>query len=244
MRFLFVYQDYATQAQGLLDDLGVRDVTLIMVRKNAISPTPDELKLLTAYQGAEAAACDIHRNYRKTASAYVKFRCEPKKFRLEDRQLREWLVPTTQTAIVYERPSDAFRAAAARSPTLVLHPDSLGRADEVAKHRWRFATLGAELLARYARGDKLGPTRNWKAEYGVDFAGNGRVAYKYWGKYKAEAFRGRTEWHLKEGDKTTPAGAARIYFEYIELALGPCILVFYVGPHPEDGEYTAPFEAT
>lgn len=243
MRFLFVYQDYAEPARQLLDELQVRDVTVIIARKNARAPTNDEIKVLQAHQGAEAAACEINRKYRKSAAAYVSFCCEPKKFRLDDQLLREWLVPKDRAVVKYGKPSAAFLDAALRTPALVLHPDALRFADDLVEYRWQFATLGADLLARYAMGEALGALREWRATHGVDFAANGRVAFKYRGTCSGESRDGRTEWHLKEGDNTTPEGAARIYFARVEFSAGARVVVLYVGPHPDDGERFVSFTA-
>jgi hypothetical protein len=146
------------------------------------------------------------------------------------------LVPKNQVAITYKKPSDAFRAAAERAPWLVIHPDALQLADELAEHRWQFATLGANLLADYALGKSLGPFRDLKRNHGIDFAANGRVAYGYEVVSGSEVQKGRTEWHLKEGDRTSRESAARIYFARVEFGSGVRVIVFYVGPHPEDGE--------
>ena len=241
MRFLFVYQDYAEPARKLLDELQVRDVTLIIARKNSQAPTDDEVRFLELHRGAEAAACEINRKYRKSAASFVSFCCEPKKFRFEDQQLREWLVPKERVVVKYGKPSAAFRDAAQRTPALVLHPDALKFADDLVEHRWQFATLGANLLARYASGESLGALRDWKSTHGVDFAANGRVAFKYKGTCAEESRDGRTEWHLKEGDNTTRESAARIYFARVEFSSGSRIVVLYVGPHPEDSERSLSF---
>ncbi len=236
MRFLFVYQDYSEPARKLLDELQVRDVTLIIARKNSQGPTDDEVRLLEMHRGADAAACEINRKYRKSAAAYVSFCCEPKKFRFEDQQLREWLVPRDRVVVKYGKPSTAFRDAVQRVPALVLHPDALKFADDIAEHRWQFATLGANLLARYAAGEQLGALREWKPTHGVEFAANGRVVFRFKATCAGELCDKRTEWHLKEGDNTTREGAARIYFDRVEFSSGARVVVLYVGPHPEDGE--------
>lgn len=238
MRFLFVYQDYARPARDLLEELQVSDVTLIIARKNAQAPTDDEVSVLKANQGAHAAACNINRKYRKRAEEFVTFCCKPKKFRFEDQQLREWLVPKDRVQVSYRKPREAFLAAARRSSALVLHPDALTDADKLVEHRWRFAEAGANLLARYAAGEQLGALREWKQNFAVDFAANGRVIFEYSWTYKGEYRNGRTAWHLKEGDNTTRESAARIYFARVEFSRGPRVVVFYVGPHPDDGERT------
>jgi len=90
-------------------------------------------------------------------------------------------------------------------------------------------------LARYADGEDLGPLRNWKDNYGVDFAPNGRVKHEYVITWRGHEREGTTEWHLKEGDKTERESAARIYFERVDFETEVKVVVFYVGPHPEDG---------
>jgi hypothetical protein len=238
MRFLFVYQDYAQPARELLDELQVSDVTLIVARKNAMAPTDDEILVLRAYRGADAAACEVNRKYRKRAAEYVEFCCEPKKFRFEDQQLREWLVPKGHVTVAYEKPSATLLAAANRSPNLILHADALHFADQLVEHRWRFVTASADLLARYADGEQLGALRDWKQNFAVDFAANGPVSFKYKWSHVSEYRDGRTEWHLKEGDNTTRESAARIYFARVEFSKGAKVVVLYVGPHPDKGERT------
>lgn len=242
MRFLFVYQDYAEPARRLLDELSVRDVQIIIARKNATTPTPEELELLQAHTGAEAAGCQINRKYRKCAAAYVTFCCEPKKFRPDDQPLREWLAPPTRTPATYDKPTVAFRTAADDAARLILHPDALATADEMAEHRWEFANLAAGLLARYAKGEQLGPARDWKSIYGVEFAVNGQIAFKYKIRHGAGSREVVSEWHLKEGDRTSRESAARVYFTRVEIAETVWVVVSYVGPHPEDGKYQVKVE--
>ena len=51
----------------------VQEVTLIVARKNASAPTADEVKVLEAHKGAEAAAGEINRKYRKSVASLVTF---------------------------------------------------------------------------------------------------------------------------------------------------------------------------
>lgn len=242
MRLLFVYQDHAGPARQLLETLGVSDVKMFIVRKDARQPTDEELAFLRANPALPAAACEVNRKYRKSVSDLVDFCCEPKKFRIDDVQLRDWLVPRPVNIRAPSAPSAAFAQAATDAPNLILHPDALLRADELAVHRWAFAERGARLLARYANAEDLGPMRDWKAAHGVDFAVNGRVIFKYAAHCGKDVLRGKAEWHLKEGDNTTPEGAARIYFYRIDCNSTTQVVVFYVGPHPADGHQQISFE--
>jgi hypothetical protein len=225
-------------ARKLVDSHALRDVKIVVVtRKNVVAPTQEELKLLQQYQGAEAVACQINRKYRKTIAPFVDLKYTPKKFRVDDQQLMAWLIPVDQGATTYEKPRTAFLQAAQHTSRLVLHPDALKRADELPEHRWAFAGLGAALLARYANGEIQGAIRRWEADHGIKFAVNGRVRFKYRVTCGTEHHVSKTEWHLKEGDNTTRESAARVYFDRVEFSTGVWVVVFYVGPHPPDGEY-------
>ena len=238
MRFLFVYATFSEPARQLLDQLQVTDVTLIIARKGAETPTPDEIALLKMHPQADAAGCELNRGYRKSAGAYVKFCCEPKKFRIQDKTLHDWLVPPGTVAQTFEKPSVAFLAAAAKAPLLVIHPNALTQADTVPNFRWRFMTHSANLLARYARNEQLGASCDWKAKHGVDFANVGKVGFKYTVSDEIETVTGESTYHLKGGDSTSVAAATRVYFARVALKSGVRIVVFYAGPHPPNGVQT------
>lgn len=243
MRFLFVYQDYAVEVRQLKKELAADDVTIIIARKRERCPNQEEMKLLQAHKGAPAAACEIDRHYRKSIENLVSLCYEPKKFRFGDLQLKEWLAPTKSapSTITWPKPSEAFREACQRTHRLVVHPNALKNADDLPDHRWRFAKLGADVLADYADGRVSGALSNLQTSHGVQFAANGQVSFGYTVQCAGNTITGNTSWHLKEGDYTTRIGAARIYFGYIDTPTGRRVLVFYVGPHPENGEHQVSF---
>jgi hypothetical protein len=238
MRFLFVYQDYAHEARRLLDELSVSDVQIIVARRGESAPSEDEILILKKHPDAPAAACELNRKYRKAAEKYVNFTVEPKKFRFQDRVLRDWLAPPTAAPVAQvATPSQSFGGL--KSGALMLHPNALDRADELAKHRWAFAAKSAALLERFANNDStLGPMSEWKENHGVAFAPNGAVSYACVFTCGHGDCRTVSPWHLKEGDKTTPEAAARIYFQRVESM----VLISYVGPHPDDGQRTQKVE--
>ena len=164
------------------------------------------------------------------------FTVEPTKFRFEDKQLRDWLVPPASPKLVHKRPSEAFLDVAAGSPSLILHPEALKFADEMAEYRWPFANDAAVLLGRYSRGEDVGPKLDWKAKHGAHCVAGGEVIFGYTAFTSDEAIKGVSYWHLKAGDHTSREGAARIYFERLVLARGSYVIVFYVGPHPDPGK--------
>ncbi len=238
MRFLFVYQDFTDAARKLLEQLAVNNVVLIIARKNADAPTKEELAQLIANPAAGAALCQVNRKYAKSVTGIVKLEYQAKKFRADDQQLREWLVPAAAVLLEPDAPSQAFLQVAGQAyPSLVIVSSVLEHADEIAKHRWAFATKSARFLAKYAAGEIVGSLRSSKVDYGVEFAANGRVAFRYVVRFGSHEHSGRSEWHLKEGDHTTRESAARVYFDRIEVAGRILIVVFYVGPHLDDGEH-------
>jgi hypothetical protein len=244
MRFLFVYQDFAAGARQLIGELNVSDVRIIVVRKGQHSPNAEELALIRTNPEAPAAACGLDRKYRKAVSDLVTFNCEPKVFRLEDRQLRDWLVPPHSLEIgPPPLPSESFLEAA-RNPNLLLCKDALSRADELPSHRRKFAKAAAELLSRYANGELLGVPRDWKSQYGVASATGGRVMHRYEVTLNGAIHKGTSDHHLKEGDHTTSEAAARVYFHRFKVNDETRVIVFYVGPHPAYATYRVSWPPT
>lgn len=241
MRFIFVYHTYHRQLSDLVASLGVVDVAIIVARKDSEAPNAEEMDLLIQHKGAQAAACQIDRKYRKSIAQVVDLCCEPKKFRVEDQLLRDWLVPPEKAVVQFNAPSISFAAAAGRAADLVLHASALNVADQIRELRWPFISRAADILARIAGGEDCGPMREWKAKYAVDYAQNGRIVYKYTINSNGKNVSGETQWHLKDGDRTEAAGAARVYFAVADVSNVTKVLVFYVGPHPADGTYRVDF---
>lgn len=244
MRFLFVYETAARKARELLSELLITDVHVIVARRGEPEPRPAELLLLEEYRGAEAAACELNRKYRKNVLPYVTFTVEPKKFRVEDQQLRSWLLGGDEVgdALALRAPASAFDEAAATSTRLIVHPAALGSAHLLDETRWPFAAKSAALLGSLASdAGGLGPLRQWGATHGIAFAANGRVTYGYSIEVEGDRWTGSSEWHLKAGDNTTAEKAARVYFTTAAVAGTTLVLIAYVGPHPADGAYTADF---
>lgn len=241
MRFIFVYHTWYRQLSDLVASLGVVDVTIIAARKGSEAPNAEEMGLLIQHKGAQAAACQIDKKYRRSIERLVDLCCEPKKFRVEDQLLRDWLVPPENAVAQFSAPRASFESAAFRAANLIFHASALNAADEIRELRWPFISRSADILARVACGEDCGPMREWKARYAVDFAPNGRVRYKYTIVDNGRDVSGETEWHLKEGDRTEAAAAARVYFAFADISNVSKVLVFYVGPHPSDGTYRVDF---
>lgn len=238
MRFLFVYQDFAVRARDLLTRVPCRDVHLILVRMDEREPPPPERALLLLHPRAPAAACQVVRHYRKALATLVELQYEPNAFRDDDRQLIDWLSGTSAVPEIatYRKPRETFEQVASRTPNLVLAPEALTKADEIAQLRWGFVDRAASLLGRYALNEDLGPLREWQSRHRCQFAANGPVRFQYSLDNLSVSPTRTSEWHLKEGDHTTREAAARVYFARVELKSGGTrVIVFYCGPHPPDG---------
>ena len=239
MRFLFVYQDFAAPARELLQRLGVKDVTLVVARRGETAPNDAERDLIDCNPRATAALCQTHRTYKKFVEGFVDLGYIAKQFRVDDKQLEAWLlVPNVEEAKKCPAPSVGFSTHAEQCREFKLADGALDRADELDESRWPFAKKAADLLLRHVQKCDTGAMRDWKAAHGVDFAPNGKVRYEYTLSRKKIHSR---EWHLKEGDNTTQDRAARVYFDCFEQEGKPVVVIFYVGPHPPDGEYVAQF---
>lgn len=241
MRFIFVYQDFADRLQTLLREHNIGDVHAIIVRKGFFSPLPDEKKLLQQHTLPNAASCQVDRKYLKQIRDLVLLQYEAKKFRDDDKQLLAWLIPKEETRIIHPSPSISFTSSTHRR--MVLAAGALDRADELTQRRWAFIAEGVSLLRRLSDGEDLGPMREWKSRYGVDFAANGRVKFEYVISGQKGIVR-KTEWHLKSGDNTDAADAARVYFCFQDYNNLKYVFVLYCGPHPEDGVYKVQIDSS
>lgn len=236
MRFLFVYQDYAQKARKLVETLAVDDVSVIVVRKKEDYPSPEELALIGNGQ-PPAALCQVVRRYRRNIRDLVDIQFETSTFREEDRALRDWLRPTQGESPPIRCPSEAFSEALLDCDNFILATNALANADSIHERRWPFVNDACRLLRRHAQGESLGPFREWEAKYGVEFAANGRVTYRC--VLPNRQHSKASAWHLKDGDNTSADDAARIYFDVLNISGTERVIVFYAGPHPADGPYTA-----
>lgn len=238
MRFLFILERHRNAVEAVVSELGVGDVEVVPVGKKERAITKELLERV-AQTSTGITLCEIDRSYRKSLGE-LPFDQQIKSFRPDDQILREWLRPPPPAdAPELILPSVSFEAACARAPRLILADGALESADEIAVHRYAFATKAADLLARHAADEDVGRMRDWGAVHGVHFAVNGQVEHSYHvpGQHKALT----TEWHLSEGKKTTAEGAARIYFDTAEVAGVVHTVVLYVGPHPPSGTYKVTF---
>lgn len=134
-----------------------------------------------------------------------------------------------------ENPSSYFRAAAEDTPNLIVAKNALHTCDQVAPHREDFLRKGADALAEMAeRNGQVGPVEEFFRGHGLDHAQSGGISTTLEVVKDGKTIHKKTaNTHLKQGDKTTPQAAARIYYQDFVLE-GQCyVAVLYAGIHPD-----------
>lgn len=239
MRFLFIYQSFAVQARDLVARLGASDVHVIIVRDREDYPSPDELALI-GNGHPPAAVCQVVRKYTRNIKGIVDIQLDPKEFRENDQQLIEWIAPpNAAVATPTKAPSIAFADAQQAATKLIFAHNALRYADDLERRRWPFVNRAAALFAKMANDEYVGPMREWLRLHKVEFAQTGRVSYECFMGTKNNKVIEMTERHVKEGDQTHNTDCARIYFDTMSLLNINYVVIFYVGPHPDDKPYEA-----
>ncbi|WP_321920606.1 hypothetical protein [Paraburkholderia tropica] len=131
-------------------------------------------------------------------------------------------------------PSEYFRQVADANPQILFAEDVLMTCDRVARHRREFLKRAIDALVDFAADGSGGRIDAFFREKGLDHAQTGGISTTL------EVFSGTraihtdtTHTHLKQGDKTTPEGAARLYYQVFSHAGRTYVAVLYAGPHPE-----------
>lgn len=243
MRLLFLPQSYARQADELLTELGVCDVQVVLVARSEYAVPVEHGRTLHAHPDANVATVQVNKRYVKSIESLgVRVACERKEFRSEDPILRAWLSPPSGVSRHVDQllPSQAFADASARQQRLHIVNGALNESNNLDPLRHPFCNNAAKALEAYASsgGSTGAGLADWFRGYQVDYAANGQVSFTYDAHLGSNHVRDRySEWHLKQGDRTTREKAARVYFHNIRLEGDFHVIVFYCGPHPDDGNH-------
>lgn len=147
---------------------------------------------------------------------------------------RLWLampgVPTREQVA----PSEYFNQIVDGNPQILLADEVLQTCDLVAQHRYDFMRQSADALVEFAAEGSAGRIDAFFREKGLDHAQTGGI------DTTLEVFEGdlciyksTTNTHLKQGDKTTPEGAARLYYHTFVHKKKTYVAIIYAGPHPD-----------
>ncbi|HVV15997.1 MAG TPA: hypothetical protein VHH90_02240 [Polyangia bacterium] len=237
MRLLIVYTDRVREAENLLAEFGVDDALVLAVAPREHSPSAEVSAILHNYPGAEIVFVGVEKKYRRFCER--NFTCtivhSLESIKGGASSLKAWLCPSTAPPIQILLPSVAFQAAAQNEPRLVVPPDSIVHADRISPRRHHFANKAAAALAEYAAGPSVasGLEAFFKDRH-LDFAPNGVRADYTLRRLGRSVSTGHTEWHLKEGDRTTADDAARVYFHRYNAF----VIVLRCGPHPSGDSFS------
>lgn len=131
-------------------------------------------------------------------------------------------------------PSAYFQSVADRNPRLVLSPEALKFCDLVAPHRYEFMRSAADAFEEYLRSGAGGRIDQFFAQFGLEHAQTGGVDATLTFVVDGNAVYAETrKTHLKQGDRTTPQAAARIYYHAFVHQQESFVSVLYAGPHPD-----------
>lgn len=153
------------------------------------------------------------------------------------------LVPDEAPAA--DLPSTYFVNTCSRSPNLLLASAVLRRCDAVTTDRYQFMREAADAFeALLQRGPGIRLEEFFNARK-LEHAQSGGITAKLTVMKGGRAvYSNTTQAHLKRGDATTRASAARIYYHRFVIGEVTYIAVLHAGPHPDrDVDVTLTMEA-
>lgn len=132
-------------------------------------------------------------------------------------------------------PSDHFRAASVANPRLVFTENIFEVCDQVAIHRQNFMKNAADAFTEIVKKNgQVGRVDTFFNHFGLEHAQTGGIQTSLKIKKRGGCIYDKTSTiHLKQGDKTTPQAAARIYYHAFLHEELYYIVVLYAGPHPD-----------
>lgn len=235
MRYLIVHTHELGAARTLIAALDPLDLTILSYAGS--KRLDDETRAIFASDpNAEVCLIRVRKKFRKSlVSIGVTVEIQGESVAAQEERIRAWLLPTVSEPVQAPfHPSVAFMEAANSAERLVIANGALASADNLESLRHDFAANAATALADCAeQGHAAGGFQNFFSSRGLRFASSGSISVKV-SVFRAGSLlrSARTEWHLKQGDATTPQAAARIYFYADSAKDPPLIYVLYCGPHP------------
>ena len=155
-----------------------------------------------------------------------------------DEAFRESLFRALTAHLALGAPADApsayFEQVRKRNPNLLLAGAVLRRCDSVREDRYQFMRDAADAFEALLNGDPGVPLEQFFHKRNLCYAQSGSISAKVTiSKEGKDVYIATTEVHLKLGDATTKAGAARIYYHRFEIEKITYLAVLHAGPHPD-----------
>ena len=135
----------------------------------------------------------------------------------------------------YRRPSEYFLHKSREHGRLIIPDGALVVCDQIPQHRWAFMGKAADAFSILIENNgRVGPLDVFFRNQGLDHAQTGGIrcsleVYKNGHCIHTEA----SNVHLKQGDKTTPQSAVRVYYHALTLEEQYFVVILYAGPHPD-----------
>lgn len=131
-------------------------------------------------------------------------------------------------------PSEYFRLVAEANPQIIFATGVFATCDTVADHRYDFLRSAVDALVEFAMDGAGGRIDAFFRARGLDHAQTGGITTTLEVYAGAETIHNdSSNMHLKQGDKTTPQGAARLYYQVFTHRELTYVVVLYAGPHPD-----------
>ncbi len=132
-------------------------------------------------------------------------------------------------------PSAYFQAIADRQPRLHIPLKALDECDKVAVHRFKFMRSAGDAMESFLTTGSAGRIDAFFEKWGLSHAQSGGVLANLKIFRKSSCILNESvHTHLKQGDKTTPTAAARIYYHHYKIEESTCVAILYAGPHPDE----------
>lgn len=130
-------------------------------------------------------------------------------------------------------PSEHFTALAESNSRLLVTTGSLDTCDKVASHRRKFLISCADACIELLDQGNEETVEDFFRKRALDHAQSGGIdATLRIVKDGKDAYNETRNTHLKQGDKTTPQAAARVYYHYLQLEKKRYVGILYAGIHP------------
>ncbi|WP_155282216.1 hypothetical protein [Ralstonia solanacearum] len=131
-------------------------------------------------------------------------------------------------------PSEYFRLVAEANPQIIFATGVLATCDTVADHRYDFLRSAVDALVEFAMDGAGGRIDAFFRARGFDHAQTGGITTTLEVLDGTNTIhRGTSNTHLSQGRKTTPQGAARLYYQVFTHQGLTYVVVLYAGPHPD-----------
>jgi hypothetical protein len=130
-------------------------------------------------------------------------------------------------------PSEYFKEVAARNPRFLLPSGAIEYCDEVGSHRHDFMIRVAKSFETLLHQGSGGRIDAFFQKLGLEHAQTGGITASLELEHDKGIYEAACNTHIKQGDNTSPAGAARVYDHAFELNQQNYVAMLYAGPHPE-----------